>query len=118
MAAAAAARSVLRPAAILRRASSVAEMRSSASSFRFPTLRPSATRRFLRCPAQASFCLESMLPLHSANASALMTSMLSISKSGFGFLSQGWVCERFSALLVTCGIVDTLGQVALTSQPD
>ncbi|KAJ4752603.1 nuclear fusion defective 6 [Rhynchospora pubera] len=89
MAAAAAARSVLRPAAILRRASSVAEMRSSASSFRFPTLRPSATRRFLRCPAQASFCLESMLPLHSANASALMTSMLSISKSGFGFLSQG-----------------------------
>ncbi|KAF3328809.1 Protein NUCLEAR FUSION DEFECTIVE 6 [Carex littledalei] len=88
MAAAASVRSVIRPAAILRRAVAVAETRS-ASSPRVPTLRPSITRRFLRCPTQASFCLESMLPLHSTNANALMTSMLSISKFGFGFLSEG-----------------------------
>ncbi|URE11146.1 hypothetical protein MUK42_22485 [Musa troglodytarum] len=54
-----------------------------------PRSRPAATAsRFPRYPVETSFCLESLLPMHSATASALMTSMLTISRRGPGWLSE------------------------------
>ncbi|CAL5040088.1 unnamed protein product [Urochloa decumbens] len=87
--AAAAARSLLRSSASLLRA---APARSSAStSATRPTLRRAfaAPPRLLRSPVESSFCVESLLPLHSATAGARMTSMLAIPGRGLGWLTQG-----------------------------
>ncbi|XWS39430.1 hypothetical protein CRYUN_Cryun18bG0053700 [Craigia yunnanensis] len=46
------------------------------------------SNRIFRCPVEASFCLESMLPYHTATASALMTSMLSISGCSYVWLPE------------------------------
>ncbi|CAL9121214.1 unnamed protein product [Musa textilis] len=56
--------------------------RPAATASRFPRYR-------LPYPVETSFCLESLLPMHSATASALMTSMLTISRRGPGWLSEG-----------------------------
>jgi hypothetical protein len=42
-----------------------------------------------RNPVELIFCVESLLPYHSATASALMTSKLSISGQTYGWLSDG-----------------------------
>ncbi|KAL6627098.1 hypothetical protein ACP70R_030824 [Stipagrostis hirtigluma subsp. patula] len=87
--AAAAARSLLRTSGALLRA---APARSSASS---SAARPSLRRalaappRLLRSPVEASFCVESLLPLHSATAAARMTSMLAVPGRGLGWLTEG-----------------------------
>ncbi|KAJ7948358.1 Protein NUCLEAR FUSION DEFECTIVE 6, chloroplastic/mitochondrial, partial [Quillaja saponaria] len=46
------------------------------------------SNRTVRCPAELSFCVESMLPYHTATASALMTSMLSVSRNCCGWLPE------------------------------
>ncbi|CAL9074637.1 unnamed protein product [Musa textilis] len=76
--------SSLRSAAAARIGASRASLRSP------PKLRPAATpSRFLRSPVETIFCVESLLPMHSATASALMTSMLAVSRTGYGWLSEG-----------------------------
>ncbi|KAL6850157.1 hypothetical protein ACP4OV_020784 [Aristida adscensionis] len=84
-AAAAAARSLLRSSAPLLRA---APARSAAAR---PALRRAlaAPPRLLRSPVEASFCVESLLPLHSATAAARMTSMLAAPGRGLGWLTEG-----------------------------
>lgn len=48
-----------------------------------------------RNPVEMSFCVESLLPYHTATASALMTSMLSISGQSYGWLSDGTFLTSF-----------------------
>ncbi|KAK7853254.1 protein nuclear fusion defective 6 [Quercus suber] len=67
------------------RSQATSTAKTARSPFRIPT-KNSLSNSALRCPVQTSFCVESMLPYHTATASALMTSMLSISGGTYGWL--------------------------------
>ncbi|KAI4378332.1 hypothetical protein MLD38_015823 [Melastoma candidum] len=87
-----AARSVLRRASAVRsaapRGASLAA--ESRPPFRASTSNSSlSSRRIFRSPVEMSFCVETMLPYHTATSSALMNSMLSISQHGYGWLPEG-----------------------------
>ncbi|KAI3827723.1 hypothetical protein L1987_01806 [Smallanthus sonchifolius] len=41
------------------------------------------------CPVEMSACLESLQPFHTATASTLMTSMLTLSQRGYAWLPEG-----------------------------
>jgi len=49
----------------------------------------------IRSPVELSFCVESMLPYHTVTASALMTSMLSLSSGNYAWLSEGIINPNY-----------------------
>ncbi|KAE9607227.1 hypothetical protein Lalb_Chr09g0327831 [Lupinus albus] len=84
-----AARSFIRSAAS-RTANLAANSRPSPtrSPFHIPKQSPLSNRTF-RSPVALSFCVESMLPYHTATASALLTSMLSACPRSYGWTLEG-----------------------------
>ncbi|KAI9086702.1 hypothetical protein K1719_031296 [Acacia pycnantha] len=64
------------------------EVKASRSPFRFVSNKP-LSYSTTRYPAELSFCVETMLPYHTATASAVMTSMLSVSSCRYGWLPEG-----------------------------
>ncbi|XP_074586458.1 protein NUCLEAR FUSION DEFECTIVE 6, mitochondrial-like isoform X2 [Curcuma longa] len=89
--ASAAARSVLRSASLRGRTPRVGVTPAAPSRppvRRLPNQRPAVAERYRRSPLAASFCVESLMPLHSATAAALMTSMLGVSHRNYWGLSE------------------------------
>ncbi|XP_057948588.1 protein NUCLEAR FUSION DEFECTIVE 6, mitochondrial isoform X2 [Malania oleifera] len=87
--AAAAARSALRGASVRTAAAKIAAgARPKRSSFSFCKQRP-LSHRIFRSPVEMSCCVESMLPYHTATASALLTSMISVSRRRCGWTPEG-----------------------------
>ncbi|OMO91862.1 hypothetical protein COLO4_18048 [Corchorus olitorius] len=84
----AAARSVIRSGSARNAAARLApQAKAAPAPFRVSSRTPLSNRIF-RCPVEASFCVESMMPYHTATASALMTSMLSISRQSCGWFPE------------------------------
>ncbi|XP_073014362.1 protein NUCLEAR FUSION DEFECTIVE 6, mitochondrial-like [Typha latifolia] len=83
-----AARSILRSSPLIRSAAVAPRSAAARTPLRLPKLRPSSPPRLLRSPVEMSFAVESLLPLHSATAAALMTSMLAVSRQGYAALSE------------------------------
>ncbi|KAL8249182.1 hypothetical protein R6Q59_006050 [Mikania micrantha] len=93
MASASAARSFLRSTTVRNAAASISSRSKckaghSSSSFRFSATKP-ISHRIFRCPVEMSVCLATMQPFHTATASALMTSKLTLSRWGYGWLPEG-----------------------------
>ncbi|XP_028108549.1 protein NUCLEAR FUSION DEFECTIVE 6, chloroplastic/mitochondrial-like isoform X1 [Camellia sinensis] len=87
--ASAAARSFFRSTPVRNAAAKLAsEAKAARSPFRPSTPKP-LSQRIFRCPVEMSACVDSMQPFHTATASALMTSMLSISRHSCGWLPEG-----------------------------
>ncbi|KAI4374129.1 hypothetical protein MLD38_012162 [Melastoma candidum] len=83
--AAASARSFCRSS--ISRATSGASRTASKSPRSIPRV---SSPRILRSPVEmSSFCMESMLPYHTATASSLLTSMLAVSRRTCGWNSEG-----------------------------
>ncbi|GMI93447.1 hypothetical protein like AT1G28395 [Hibiscus trionum] len=89
-----AARSVIRSAATrvtaaTRLAGATKPMpRPACSPFRISKQNPLPARIF-RSPVEMSCCVETLLPYHTATASALLTSMLSVSRRRSGWTAEG-----------------------------
>ncbi|KAL5157333.1 Protein NUCLEAR FUSION DEFECTIVE 6, chloroplastic/mitochondrial [Glycine soja] len=73
-----------------------ARPRPARSPFRLPK-QTSISNRVFRLPVEASFCVESMLPYHSATASALLNSMLSVSRHSYGWTPEDCNDDRVRA---------------------
>ncbi|XP_044512373.1 protein NUCLEAR FUSION DEFECTIVE 6, mitochondrial-like isoform X2 [Mangifera indica] len=61
--------------------------RPSTSPFRVSKQSP-LSHRIFRSPVEMSCCVETMLPFHTATASALLTSMLSVSRQSYGWTPE------------------------------
>ncbi|KAG0464223.1 hypothetical protein HPP92_019854 [Vanilla planifolia] len=92
-------RSLLRSSSLrtAAKAARVASLEATASrpSLGFLKSSSESSRILRKSPALLSCCVHSLLPFHSATAAAVMTSMLSISMRGYGWLSEG--CGSISA---------------------
>ncbi|XP_010686408.1 protein NUCLEAR FUSION DEFECTIVE 6, mitochondrial isoform X1 [Beta vulgaris subsp. vulgaris] len=96
MATFAAARSILRSSATARSAaprfSAAPKTKSNPSfnsTFHLPKQNPLSAPRIFRSPVELSCCVESLMPYHTATASALLTSMLSGAPRRFGWTPEG-----------------------------
>ncbi|WOK98529.1 hypothetical protein Cni_G07241 [Canna indica] len=88
MIAASAARSLLRAPSLRGAAARFGAARPAFSRAAPYLTRTGAATRFLRSPVEATFCIESLLLLHSETASALMTSMFTLSRRSYRWLSE------------------------------
>ncbi|KAH1208243.1 Protein NUCLEAR FUSION DEFECTIVE 6, chloroplastic/mitochondrial [Glycine max] len=82
-----------------------ARPRPARSPFRLPK-QTSISNRVFRLPVEASFCVESMLPYHSATASALLNSMLSVSRHSYGWTPEGVMLNAIISglwMIAVCG---------------
>ncbi|CAA3028844.1 NUCLEAR FUSION DEFECTIVE 6, chloroplastic mitochondrial-like isoform X1 [Olea europaea subsp. europaea] len=87
-AASSAARTAFRSSSIRSAATRLgSQAKTARCPFRLPSRNPLGHRIF-RCPSEMSACMGSMQPYHNATASALMTSMLTASRSGYGWLPE------------------------------
>ncbi|ESW04779.1 hypothetical protein PHAVU_011G124500 [Phaseolus vulgaris] len=84
----AAARFIFRSCSAGRSAFRVAsEAKTVRSPFRIASNKP-LSQSTIRLPVELSSCVESMMPYHTATASALMNSMLSISSRTCGWIPE------------------------------
>ncbi|KNA19164.1 hypothetical protein SOVF_064130 isoform B [Spinacia oleracea] len=95
MASFAAARSFLRSSTTARSAvprfSAASKPKSnpfSPSSFNIPKQNTLSAPRIFRSPVELSCCVESLMPYHTATASALLTSMLSVAPCRSGWFPE------------------------------
>ncbi|KAM5588150.1 protein NUCLEAR FUSION DEFECTIVE 6, mitochondrial [Rosa sericea] len=89
-----AARSVLRSAAartsLGSRVASAARPKPAAAPFTIPKQNKNPiSHAIFRSPVELSCCVETLLPYHTATASALLTSMLSVSQRSYGWTPEG-----------------------------
>ncbi|KAI8011268.1 hypothetical protein LOK49_LG06G01775 [Camellia lanceoleosa] len=106
--ASAAARSFFRSTPVRNAAAKLAsEAKAARSPFRPSTPKP-LSQRIFRCPVEMSACVDSMQPFHTATASALMTSMLSISRHSCGWLPEAEMFDLIGPYLLTCWLVQYL----------
>ncbi|KAJ4955706.1 hypothetical protein NE237_012489 [Protea cynaroides] len=83
------ARSALRSTSVRNAAARLAtEAKAARSPFLISKQKP-LSHRIFRSPVEMSCCVESLLPYHTATASALLTSKLSVSGRSYGWLSEG-----------------------------
>ncbi|KEH36562.1 hypothetical protein MtrunA17_Chr2g0282671 [Medicago truncatula] len=82
-----AARCFLRSAASRANLAAGAKPRPTCSMFRIPK-QTSISNRISRLPVEMSSGVESLLPYHTATASALLTSMLSVSRHSYGWTPE------------------------------
>ncbi|KAL5715794.1 hypothetical protein ACHQM5_017566 [Ranunculus cassubicifolius] len=86
MAASAGIRSAFRStAASFRATAAQAKRRPTSSPFQLPKQNPLSSRILLRSPVELSCCVDSLMPYHTATSSALLTSMISISRRSCWF---------------------------------
>ncbi|XP_071904970.1 protein NUCLEAR FUSION DEFECTIVE 6, mitochondrial isoform X2 [Coffea arabica] len=87
-AASAAARSIFRSSSVRNAAARVtSKAKPSRSPFSSPSRTPLSHRVF-GSPVEMSACVESIQPYHTATASALMTSLLTVSRCSYAWLPE------------------------------